>query len=198
MFQRSNFRFFSALATFLVLAYCIAKPSEVTAEDPLIAPTIKIQYTHIQPNVDALPNPGLPLNLTIQMNRDVLSVGMKVRAIVSRDGVMTEIQDQEPRVDAMEKIYYDMEVPSPMAELSYQFVFSDKRGNAVTTRRYTLARKCLPSVTGSVVVPSGQTSVSKDDARQLKEFTDRLDEEIQIYERASSLLAQIQESIDKK
>jgi 1,4-alpha-glucan branching enzyme len=132
------------------------------------------------------------------MNKEVLSVGMKVRGIITRDGVLTEVQDQEPRFDAMEKVYFDLEIPSPLAEVSYQFVFTDKSGNSVTTRRYQLTRKCIPNVTGGAIIPDGQEQVTKDDARELKESADRLDEEIQLYEKVSQSLSLIQEAIDKK
>ncbi len=192
-FTRLSCQIFWLVTVIIVTGHAYAQPSEVPT-----VPTIKIQYTHVQPNVDVLPTPGLPLTLTIQMNKEVLTVGMKVRGIITRDGVLTEVQDQEPRFDAMEKVYFDLEIPSPLAEVSYQFVFTDKSGNSVTTRRYQLTRKCIPNVTGGAIIPDGQEQVTKDDARQLKESADRLDEEIQLYEKVSQSLSLIQEAIDKK
>lgn len=183
------FCFFVSLAPFVAYAETEAAPSALT---------IKLQYSHTQPNVDTLPTPGLPLTLTVQTNKDVLPLGMKVRAIITRDGVLTEVQDQEPRIDALEKVFFDIDIPSPLAELTYQFVFTDKTGNAVTTRRYKLARKCIPAVIGSVAVPDDKGQITKDDARVLKETADHLDEEIQLYEKASQMLTAIQEAIDKK
>ena len=159
---------------------------------------IKIQYTHVAPTNDTLPAPGFPLTLTVQMNREVIAVGMHVRAIISRDGVLTEVQDQEPRLDAMEKVYFDVEIPSPLVEMSYQFIFVDKSGNSVGTRRYSVTRTCAPSVIGNVVVPHGKGSVSKDDAKALKATADALDDEIKLYEKISGSLSSIQETIDKK
>jgi hypothetical protein len=154
--------------------------------------SIKLQFAHQPPKQEELPNPGLPLKLLVRVNKEVLVSGVSLRAIISRDGNLFEQLDIAPEVDATDKVFFKIEIPSPLVELNYQFLFSDKAGNAVGTKRYQVQRACLPNI----VFPLNS---SKDPtAEQLRAQGDQLENEIVLLDFAAKTLIEIQDTIDKK
>lgn len=158
----------------------------------------EIQFSHTPPKLEQLPRPGLPMTLAVTMNKEVLSYGVKVRAIITRDGSLFEVQNTEPKVNSLEKVVFQVEIPSPLVDVNYQFIFTDKVGNAVATKRYSIRRNCMPDISLSKTIANSKDSVTKDDLAQLKATSDKLNDEIQLYEAISKDLTDIQQTIDAK
>jgi hypothetical protein len=158
------------------------------------AAPVKLQFSHTPPKLEDLPSPGLPLKLSVRVNKEALSSGVLLRAIITRDGTLFEQQNTSPQIDASDRIGYIIEVPSPLVEMSYQFVFIDKAGNAVGTKRYNIRRNCIPDV----IFPSNTKDNAEPSVEELRKTTEKLESEIALLDLATTSITQLQEAIDKK
>lgn len=158
-----------------------------------VAP-VKLQFSHIPPKIEDIPSPGLTMKLAVRVNKEALSSGVLLRAVITRDGTLFEQQNTSPQIDASDRIGYVIEVPSPLVEMSYQFVFIDKSGNAVGTKRYNLRRNCVPDV----IFPSNIKDGLDPSVEELRKITEKLESEIALLDLATVSITQLQEAIDKK
>lgn len=158
----------------------------------------QIDFAHAPVTLSELPSPGKPVVLSVIMKKDVIGVGMKVRALIARDGKLIEIQDVEPDLDSQDRAIFRFEVPSPLAEMSYQFLFNDKLGQGSSSKRYVVQRACVPNVQVTNIQKSGNTVVTKDDVGTLITQAKGLERDIDLYERTIKLLNEIHVAVENR
>lgn len=167
----------------------------------LVAPFARADYqiVHTPPSAQELPAPGRNMTLSVTLPKEALSVGVKVRALVTRDGRLMELQDSDPTIDTSDRAIYKLELPSPLAEMSYQFIFTDKLGASFGSQQYQVARKCVPDVQLTTVKKQAPNSqVTKEDAVRLVAESTGLQRDIDSYESIVAILNDIHQVVDKK
>lgn len=159
----------------------------------------EFQFQHTPPSAQELPFPGKELSLNVFLPKEVLSVGLKVRALITKDGRLMEVQDNEPTIDTSDKAVYKIAIPSPSASVSYQFIFTDKGGASFGSPRYSVVRKCTPDTELTTVrKPPAGGQVTADDAQRLVLDAAGLARDIDSFEHVVSLLSDIHQLVDKK
>ncbi len=102
-----------------------------------------------------LPDPQAPLLLQLKL-KNVKDLLRPVRAIAINDGRILETPIYKSFLDERDVPTYQFEVPSPIAEISYQFFVIDEKLGALSTELHTVRRSCLPSLDlTSIELPSG-------------------------------------------
>ena len=108
-------------------------------------PAKAIGILHAPPKPNDLPYPGQPLTLvaTLTNTRDT---NFPMRIAVSRDGRFMEVPAKEAYLDKNDRPTYEVSVPAPIAELTYQMFVAQGEGHALSSPRYAVRRACIPQV----------------------------------------------------
>lgn len=157
-----------------------------------------VDFLHTPPKLEELPYPGKSVVLSIVLKKEMLSSGMKVRALVTRDGKLVEMQDNDPELDINDRAVYKFDIPSPEVSLGYQFLFQDKVGQTSLSKKYNINRKCRPDVRLVDLSSSKSESVTRDSAPVLVSESRGLERDIYLYEKVISLLGDINKVVEKK
>jgi hypothetical protein len=94
---------------------------------------------------DALPFPGtmVPVRVSLKNTRDS---DRKLRGFFSIDGRVMEIALEGARFSEAEEPTYEFQIPSPVAQVTYQFVLYNPDQTFVVTPRYVVKRSCTPDL----------------------------------------------------
>jgi len=101
-----------------------------------------IQVVHRPPDLQNLPqaSPWLPVTIELRNTKDV---NLKIRLVGSRDGRLLDITMPKGNLNVQDFPEYRVEIPAPMAAMSYQFVVHQPDGNLVTSQRFAVRRACV-------------------------------------------------------
>ncbi len=101
-----------------------------------------IQIVHRPPDLKNLPTsaPWLPIVLEL---RNTKNVALKIRLVGSRDGRLLDISFPKGNLNTQDYPEYKVEIPAPLAAMSYQFVVHQADASLVTSQRYAIRRSCI-------------------------------------------------------
>jgi len=102
-----------------------------------------IQFVHTPPRVEELPTPGRAMKLKVTI-QGAPNLDGSTRAFVVGDGRLMELPLQGVYNES-DDVVYTLDLWSPLAELSYQFVYYPPQGTPGISQRYALSRPCLPN-----------------------------------------------------
>ncbi len=141
------FRPFSRLPlTLLALAIVSAVlPYHVATAEPQATPAESpstLQVGHRQPETAKIPPPGSPMTLTVELvnSRDVEA---KIRLVGSRDGRFMDIAFPLGALNKLDHAEFSLNVPAPLAAMTYQFIVHQPDGSLTTSARYLIKRPCI-------------------------------------------------------
>lgn len=153
----------------------------VSAEDA--APAVILQHkpteTHQLPQAGTL----MPLSVSITNSSDV---DVKIRLVGSRDGRFMDIAFPMGVLNETDRPTYTINIPAPVAAMTYQFVVHQKSGDLTLTDKYLIKRNCVQNFKVEVpeTIPSAEyrkevaTLVAK--ARSLERDTRNLETAIKL------------------
>jgi hypothetical protein len=153
----------------------------VSAEDA--SPSVILQHkpteTHQLPQAGTL----MPLSVSIMNSSDV---DVKIRLVGSRDGRFMDIAFPMGVLNETDRPTYTINIPAPVAAMTYQFVVHQKSGDLTLTDKYLIKRNCVQNFKVEVpeTIPSAEyrkeiaTLVAK--ARSLERDTRNLDTAIKL------------------
>ncbi len=127
---------------FCLLAICssiiMLQPCIAAAEDG----SPPIQVVHRPPDLQNLPQvvPWLPVIVELRNTKDV---ALKIRLVGSRDGRLLDITLPRGNLNNQDYPEYRVEIPAPMAAMSYQFVLHQPDGTLATSQRFAIRRACV-------------------------------------------------------
>lgn len=78
-----------------------------------------------------------------------------------RDGRLTESVVDKSYINEYEQTIYEMTIPSPLVEITYQFVVPLKDGSVVSSMRYSVRRSCIPQVDSALLEISESSMTPK-------------------------------------
>ena len=153
----------------------------VSAED---AP-LSVILQHKPTETHQLPQAGtlMPLSVFIMNSSDV---DVKIRLVGSRDGRFMDIAFPMGVLNETDRPTYTINIPAPVAAMTYQFVVHQKSGELTLTDKYLIKRNCVQNFKVEVpeTIPSAEyrkeiaTLVAK--ARSLERDTRNLDTAIKL------------------
>lgn len=128
------------------------------------------------------------LSAELQHTRDV---DRGVRLLLVRDGRVVDVPILRSYLNEKDRPTYEYKLLAPLAEISYQFFLADASGSAVTTPRYTVRRKCLPSLKLTSTKSDGDSEQGQK-AAALAAKAEALDQEIKQYDSAIAALDELE------
>ena len=130
-----------------------------------------------------LPPPGVPIKLSAHVN-GVDNLTGSMRVYVVSDGRVLDKASSNIQYSPEDLPEYTFDIHSPIAELSYQFVYSSPTGQVISSQRYEIRRPCLPKfeLPASESISSGDKRLQKAliDAKRLEFEVMNLDEALKL------------------
>jgi hypothetical protein len=124
----------ACLSAFSVLAVMTAGESALAQG--------RIELVHRAPDLREQPagRSWVPIILELHNTKDI---DLKVRLVGSRDGRFMDVTLPRGALNAADIPTYQMEVPAPLAAMTYQFVVHQPDGSLITSKRFTMQRACV-------------------------------------------------------
>lgn len=153
----------------------------------------RIEVVHKVPNAKSLPSAAAMMPLIIEL-KGTKSIDQKVRLVGSRDGKLIDIVFPRGTLNMADVPTYKLDLPAPIALLSYQFVIHQPDGTLTSTPQFTLKRPCIQ--TFKVDVPENQRDASfKRDVATLVAKSRTLEQETNNLDTALRLLDEIKSNL---
>jgi hypothetical protein len=148
----------------------------------LIAETSTIGINHSPPSAAELPAPGQPIKLTFQLS-GTKNFELRVRALVNRDGKFLDVPFPAGSVDLKDSPTFTTTIHAPLQSIGYQFLVYTPDGSVVSSKQYSIQRKCRPNIELTQVPdPLG------DDPYLLSTVAEGLEKEVRSYRTVERLL----------
>lgn len=100
----------------------------------------------LQIDANKMPFPGERITLRAEVS-NTRDFRLPIRLLAVRDGKFYEISAASGLLGSNERPQYQVEIPAPLAELSYQFVLIQPNGTVATSKRLVARRSCIPDIT---------------------------------------------------
>lgn len=158
---------------------------------PALGLAQSIDISHNEISAASLPAPGQPLVITAHV-KGLVDKSAVAKVLVVRDGLLLELNDSEGESTA-DKTSFSVTVPSPLAELSYQFIVSSSQGFIGNSKRFSVKRPCVPDVLITNVPPTKQQDVAT-----LTAQVNGLQKDIDLYEETLNLIGNLEKEFGNK
>jgi hypothetical protein len=127
---------------------------------------------------------------------NTIDIESKVRLVGSKDGRFIDIAFPRGALNAADRPTFSVEIPSPLAVMTYQFVLHQKDGTLTATPRYAVKRACVQKFT--VDVPDdGSTTAFRREMASLVAKANSLDQDNKTLEGALKLVEQMKGSLSR-
>lgn len=125
----------------------------------------------------------MPIAVQLENSSDV---DIKIRLVGSRDGRFMDIAFPMGILNASDRPTYTIQIPSPVAAMTYQFITHQRSGDLTLSDKFTVKRNCVQNF--KVEVPEGIPSAEYRkqmaglvaQARSLERDTQNLDTAIKL------------------
>jgi hypothetical protein len=95
----------------------------------------------------ALPSTIPPVGNLMQIKVETLNtvdITTKIRLVGAKDGRFIDIAFPKGRLNSADHPTYTIDVPTPIAAMTYQFILHQPNGSITTTEKYIVRRPCIP------------------------------------------------------
>ncbi len=173
----------TALRVVALFLAIVVSASSVAAEDS----TAPVQVRHQPLETHQLPQAGtlIPLSVSLANSSDV---DIKIRLVGSRDGRFMDIAFPMGVLNETDRPTYTVNIPAPVAAMSYQFVVHQKSGDLTLTDKFIIKRNCVQTFKVDVPdnIPSAEhrkeAAILVAKARSLERDTRNLETAIKLLE----------------
>ncbi len=149
----------------------------------------KIRFRHTVPQLETLPAAGDPITLKVGID-NFRKTDRIMQVLLIRDGKPLLVANDSAYLNEFDLSTYEISIPSPKAELEYQFFLPLASGEVKISKRYRLVRDCLPPT--EEYLPQDLTLIPSDEhASILAERATHLEREIHGYENILALIEEI-------
>lgn len=101
-----------------------------------------IEVVHKPLSGSGLPTAAATMPIVIEL-RNTKSIDRKIRLVGTRDGKLLDIVFPLGTLNMADAATYKLDIPAPIALMSYQFVVHQADGSLTTTGRYVVKRPCI-------------------------------------------------------
>jgi hypothetical protein len=161
------------------------------AQSPTAAKQLEIG--HKVPSAKSLPSAAIMMPLVVEL-KGTKSIDQKIRLVGSRDGKLIDIVFPRGTLNVADVPTYKLDIPAPIAMLSYQFVIHQPDGTLTSTPQFTLKRSCIQTFKVDVADTQKDSSFKRDvatlvaKARTLEQETSNLDTALRLLDEIKSNL----------
>jgi hypothetical protein len=113
-------------------------------------PVAPIKIIHKPLQSGSIPTLGTPMRVDVEL-LNTFDIESKVRLIGAKDGRFIDIAFPQGALNAVDHPTFHIEIPSPVAAMTYQFVVHQRDGTLSSSERFTIKRSCIQNF--KVAVP---------------------------------------------
>jgi hypothetical protein len=185
-----------AFAGFLsIVSLCHAQEVAVRVQTDEQASTPRIEVLHTPLQTSDVPPVGSLMRIEFTLT-NTIDIETKIRLVGSKDGRFIDLAFPRGALNAADRPVFNVEIPSPVAVMTYQFVLHQKDGAMTATPRYTVKRRCIQNFT--VDVPDdGSTTAFRREMASLVAKANSLDQDNKTLESALKLLEQMRGTLSR-
>lgn len=156
-------------------------------------PRIEVLHTPLQ--TSDVPPVGSLMRVEFTLT-NTIDIETKIRLVGSKDGRFIDLAFPRGALNASDRPVFRVDIPSPVAVMTYQFVLHQKDGSMTATPRYTIKRRCIQNFT--VDVPDdGSTTVYRREMASLVAKANSLDQGNKTLESALKLIEQMKATLSR-
>ncbi len=153
----------------------------------------KITMLHTVPLPAEIPPVGSLMRIRVSLT-NTIDIESKVRLVGSKDGRFIDIAFPRGTLNASDLPSFAVDIPSPIAAMSYQFIVHQDDGTLSTSPKFVLRRGCIQNF--KVEVPDEGASASfKRDMASLIAKANQLDRDNKSLDASLKLLEEMQNSL---
>lgn len=130
----------------LILALLFLPHTQVIAADE-VAPSVRLKHQPVETH--QLPAAGTLIPISVQLENSS-DVDIKIRLVGSRDGRFMDIAFPMGVLNETDRPTYTLQIPAPVAAMTYQFVIHQKSGDLSLTDKFIVKRNCVQNYTVEV------------------------------------------------
>ena len=157
--------------------------------------TPRIEVLHSPLQTSDIPPVGSLMRIEFTLT-NTIDIESKIRLVGSKDGRFIDLAFPRGALNAADRPVFSVEIPSPVAVMTYQFVLHQKDGSMTATPRYTIKRRCIQNFT--VDVPDdGSTTAFRREMASLVAKANSLDQDNKTLEGALKLVEQMKGSLSR-
>jgi len=123
------------------VSVAIVSALPASAQDqPAARPTLSVR--HRPAPITAVPIPGALMPITVELfnSKDIEA---KIRLVGARDGRFLDIAFPMGMLNKQDNAEFTVQVPAPLAAMTYQFIVHQPDGSLTASARYMLKRPCI-------------------------------------------------------
>lgn len=144
----ANRNYFSIAASILVLLYALV-PGTSQSQKPENSEK-KISVVHRPLASNAISQVGSTISIQIEL-LNTYDIDAKIRLVGAKDGRFIDISFPRGALNELDHPTFSIEIPSPLAVMSYQFVVHQRDGSLSSSEKFIIKRNCIQNF--KVTVP---------------------------------------------
>jgi hypothetical protein len=177
------------MASALILCLFVVPCAMVNGQDT--QPPIKVVHEPIPPS--SVPPLGSLMQIKVEL-LNTTDITTKIRLIGAKDGRFIDVNFPRGALNNRDKPVFTVELPAPVAAMSYQFVIHQPSGSLTTSGKYILKRSCIQNF--RVAPPeAGSTVAYQQEVATLVAKAKNLEREAISLEASFKLLEELQTSV---
>lgn len=176
----------------IITALLSAPASGFTQESP---EQQSIVLRHTPPAGASIPPVGNVMSLKVELQNTV-DITTKIRLVGSKDGRFIDIALPKGALNNSDRATFSIEIPAPVAYMTYQFIVHQPNGSITSTDRYILKRPCIENFKVDIPDNSGTAEFSRQVA-SLVAKSKELERDTVSLEAAFKLLERMKVSLSK-
>ena len=126
--------------TACVIALLSYSPGGVAQESD--APR-RIALIHRAPLPSMIPPVGSLMQIKVE-TLNTVDITTKIRLVGAKDGRFIDIAFPKGKLNSVDHPTYSVDVPTPIAAMTYQFVLHQPDGSITTSEKFIVRRPCIP------------------------------------------------------
>ena len=166
-------------------------PASSQAAEPSPA---TLQIMHQVPDIKSLPPLATMIPLTIEI-KNSNDVNLKIRLVASRDGKLIDVAMPQGTLNANDVPVFQIEIPAPLAYMTYQFVARAPDDSLITTKRFIIRRPCIQRFRVNIPDEVGDGEFKKT-MGELVAQAKHLERDTTNYETTLKLITELRELVD--
>jgi len=136
--QGRGSRLFGFVAPALLLLTCSSHAFAQESTD-----TRRIALLHRAPLPSTIPPVGSLMQVRVE-TLNTVDITTKIRLVGAKDGRFIDIAFPKGKLNSADHPTYTVDVPAPVAAMTYQFVLHQPDGSITTSEKFIVKRPCIP------------------------------------------------------
>jgi len=177
----------------LLLTKSLSAPTPARAQEAPIQQQVILR--HLPPPGSTIPPVGNVMSLNVELQNTV-DITTMIRLVGSKDGRFIDIAFPKGALNNSDRPAFSVEIPAPVAYMTYQFIIHQPDGSMTSTDRYIFKRPCIENFKVDIPDNSGTAEFSRQIASLVAKSRE-LERDTASLESALKLLERMKESLSK-